>query len=533
MLDESAPLYDLIVIGSSFGGVMAAYPSVMRGRKVLMIERGDWVERGPHNQGPEGFFSLSAAYSREAPYHVIAGGDSDTLGTIACVGGASVFFGGVALRLREADFEPQPEIDGASGAEWPYKYADLEPFYAQAERILGVAGAGGEDPTEPWRSSSYPQEPAPLAPVSARMMDAARALGLRPFRLPLAINYSTGNGRQSCVACNTCDGFACPFHAKNDLSATIPLLQRAGMRLAVNTVAVRLARAGSRIAHVDCVDRRTLERRRFHGRTFALAAGALATPHLLLASGLERANPAGDAVGRYLMRHCNTILMGYFLRRPAPRNEFHKQVGIHDLYFGHPSITEPAGKLGSIQQFATPQVDYVMRLTEHWIRRNTAGWRSAAARAVAASALPAILRRITGLIVIAEDRPGAENRVALIANTKTRFGMPQASVTHRYDPRDLAARDALVATARRILRRAGAAPIMFPFNIPTFSHAVGTVRLGVDPARAPLDGWGAFRGLENLYVADGSVLPRAGGVNPSLTIAATALRTGTRIAAVS
>jgi choline dehydrogenase-like flavoprotein len=144
--------------------------------------------------------------------------------------------------------------------------------------------------------------------------------------------------------------------------------------------------------------------------------------------------------------------------------------------------------------------------------------------------LPAIVRRITGLIVIAEDRPQAANRVELGSGV-TRFGMPAATITHQYDPRDLAARDALVAAARRILRRAGALPLMFPYHVATFSHALGTVRLGRNPARSPLDEWGGFRGVDNLYVADGSVLPRSGGVNPSLTIAANALRTGAQVAA--
>jgi choline dehydrogenase-like flavoprotein len=143
--------------------------------------------------------------------------------------------------------------------------------------------------------------------------------------------------------------------------------------------------------------------------------------------------------------------------------------------------------------------------------------------------LPGIVRRISGLIAIAEDRPNANNRVALEPGAANRFGMPQATITHRYDARDEAARDVLVRVARRILRRAGAMPVMFPYNIATFSHAVGTVRLGPDPARAPLDEWGAFRGLDNLYVTDGSALPRSGGVNPSLTIAANALRTGMHI----
>lgn len=508
---------------------MAAYPAVMAGKRVLMIERGDWVPRGPQNRGADGFFSLTPAYSREAPYHVVAGGDSDTLGTIACVGGASVFFGGVALRLRERDFECDPEIVQDSGAEWPYRYKDLEPLYSQAEQLLGVAGISGQDPTDPPRSREYPQQPPALASMSERIDRAARSLGLHPFQLPLAINYRSTASRQACIECNTCDGFACAFHAKNDLSVTIPDLQARGLDLRVNTVAVRLGTAGRRVAHVSCVDRFTLEPRRFEGRQIVLAAGALATPHLLLASGLDRLNPAGHAVGRYLMRHCNAILMGYFLRTPTPRNEFHKHLAIHDYYFGHPTVTEPRGKLGCIQQFGTPQTDYVLGLTGDWIRAHTAGWRRTAARAIAASVLPGIVRRISGLIAIAEDRPNAENRVVLESGTVNRFGLPRAAITHRYDPRDEAARDVLVGVARKILRRAGAMPVMFSYNIPTFSHAVGTVRLGPDPARAPLDEWCGFRGLDNLYITDGSALPRSGGVNPSLTIAANALRAGTHL----
>jgi choline dehydrogenase-like flavoprotein len=171
-----------------------------------------------------------------------------------------------------------------------------------------------------------------------------------------------------------------------------------------------------------------------------------------------------------------------------------------------------------------------MVLTGGWIERHTAGWRQTAARSIAGTVLPSIVRRISGLIAIAEDKPNPANRLALASGAANHFGMPAATITHHYDSRDLAARDALVGAARKILREAGAAPVMFPYNIQTFSHAVGTVRLGVDPRRSPLDERGGFRGLDNLFITDGSALPRSGGVNPSLTIAANALRTGTHIA---
>lgn len=509
---------------------MVAAPAVRAGKRVLMIERGDWVQRNAGNWGANGFFNLTPAYSSEAPYEVISRANSKPLGAVACVGGASVFYGGVALRLREQDFLADAAIDFDSGAAWPYSYTDLEPYYSQAERLLGVAGCAGADPTEPARSIPYPNTPAALAPISQTLSDAAVGLGLHPFQLPLAINYGEGGGRTACTRCGTCDGFACAIGAKNDLATTlIPDLQRRGLTLVPNMVAARLVRENNRITDVECVDRRTMEPRRFRGNTMVVAAGALATPHLLLASGLDRVNPAGYAIGRYLMRHCNAVVMGVFLRKPAPDGEFHKQIAIHDYYYGHASVAEPRGKLGCIQQFATPQTAYMLRHSGHWIDDRYTGLVRYIAHAAKSWFVPLGAPRTTGFIVIAEDRPQAENRVALTRGT-TPFGMPQATVSHHYDARDLAARDALASAAERILRRANALRVVHD-HIDTFSHAVGTVRMGPDPTRSPLDGWGAFRGLDNLYVTDGSVLPRSGGVNPSLTIAAHALRAGERIAA--
>src|SRR5690606_2228805 len=121
--------------------------------------------------------------------------------------------GGVSLRYRERDFEPQPEITADSAAHWPFGYGELEPYYAEAERIIGVAGATQADPTEPHRSSEYLQAPAELSPPSEMIERAARRLGLRPFPLPLALNYRGSDGRSACQSCPTCDGFACAVGA--------------------------------------------------------------------------------------------------------------------------------------------------------------------------------------------------------------------------------------------------------------------------------------------------------------------------------
>ncbi len=314
---------------------MAAHELVHAGLDVLMLERGDWVERGPHNWDDAGSVDLTPSYSNEAPYRVAAGGNGPTLGSYSCVGGPSVFYGGVSIRFREADFAVDPDIVGSSGAAWPYDYATLEPWYARAEALLGVAGTSDEDPTEPTRSTPYPFAPSPLSDASARIAGAARALGLSPFRLPLAINYSDADGRRPCVACTTCDTFACAISAKNDLATTVlPALLERGLELRANTVVTNIVMGDGRVDGVECYDKRSGRREIVRARHVLVAAGALGTPHILLASRLDAVNPAGHLVGRHLMRHCNAIVFGVFPTRPNPRRQFHKQVGIHDFYFG-------------------------------------------------------------------------------------------------------------------------------------------------------------------------------------------------------
>ena len=506
--------FDAIIIGSGFGGSMVARSLVDAGLDVLMLERGDWVARGPHNWENDGSLDLTPFANSEPPYRVLAGGTRANVSPYSCVGGPGVFYGGVSLRFRERDFEPDIEMQGNSGASWPYRYPMLEPFYTRAEQILDVAGETGIDPTEPFRSTPYPQEPAEISDTSRMIRDAAWSLDLHPFRLPLAINYHERDGRSACVACTTCDTFACAVGAKNDLATCVlPDLMGRGLQVQHNTVATRLLHERGRIVGVECLDKATGVRRRLQASTYFLSGGALGSPHLLLASELERLNPAGDLVGRNLMRHCSSIAFGVFPRRPNPRQQFHKQIAIHDLYFGHPSINQPSGKLGSLQQLHTPPVGLV---------------KDALPRPLGRMISPAI-DHVTGLLLMAEDQPCADNGVRVDWEHQDAFGLPQLTIEHHYTARDRAARAALVRTAKQVLHRAGAR-FVYVHEIKTFSHALGTVRFGPDPSTSVLDEWCNFRGLENLYVVDASFMPTSAGVNPSLTISANALRVGEHVA---
>ncbi len=493
--------WDAIVIGSGFGGAMAAWPLVEAGQRVLMLERGGWVGRGPENWSDGGAGLITPYYTKESAYRVHAGGRQYESGAWNCVGGQSVFYGGASYRFRETDFIPNARICGSSNADWPFRYDDLEPHYSWAEALLGVAGESA--PGAPWRSMPFPQPPAPLSASSRMIADAALGSGFTPSRIPLAISFDGRGAARPCMRCGTCDGYACAAEAKNDLATGIlPRMIRMGMTLRPHTVCVRLRAAGARVTSVEYVDRISGERGSTSAARIILAAGTLATPHLLLASDLARVNPAAGSVGRYLTRHRNAVVFGVFARKPAGARAFDKQVAILDLY----------DVAGSIQQLTPPA-----GLVKAYLPR---GLRKLGAQVVA---------RSSGLIVIAEDQPHSDNGVEVDWATRDRFGLPQLRVRHSYSRDDERACATLVRAAKRILRTAGAS-VTLTHSIETFSHALGTVRMGCDPRTAPLDADGRYRGLDNLFVVDGSALPRSAGINPSLTIAANALRVGAAIA---
>jgi choline dehydrogenase-like flavoprotein len=489
---------------------MAAHRLVNAGWRVLLLERGPWVERGEHNRDPRATLELTSHYSRESAYRVLAGGYGKDAASVFCVGGPSTYYGCAAFRYREADFAPPPEIVGASGARWPFGYADIEAYYGEAEGLLGVAGDDTADPTRPSRSTPFPQPPAPLAPASERFRDAARGLGLNPFSLPLGINYASGNGRTPCDHCRTCDTYACGIEAKNDLAvAVLGPLQRKGLELRADTVVTGLVESNGRITEVRAWDKQRNEAVSFRAAHVVLAAGALASPHLLLASDLQRRNPAGHAVGRYLLRHCSAMVIGFCNFRPDPDKRFGKQLAILDYYFGDAASRRfRARRLGSIQQITTPPAPLM---------------KAHMPRFFDPIPMHGFMEHLAGALVIAEDEPQASNGVTIDRADPDPFGLPRLCVTHRYTARDEQRRRMLVRRTKRILRRVGAWSF-FTHSLKTFSHALGTIRMGVDPATSPLDEHCRFRGVENLLVVDGSALPTAGGVNPSLTIAANSLR---------
>ncbi len=503
---------DVVIVGSGFGGTMMAHKMSQAGKSVIIIERGDWVKRGPENWGSMGSIDLTPNYDKSNPYRVIKGGNKPLMGAYTAVGGPSLFYGGVSFRMREADFDPPEDIVGDSGASWPISYNDLEKYYGEAEHLLNIAGESGIDPTEPSRSSEFPQRPAPYADISTTIKDAAESLGLHPFHLPLAINYQDTN-RAVCQLCTTCDTFACAISAKNDLDTMLLKKMSEGqVKILANTIVHRLDHEGSLISEIQCLDLRSDEKVVVRGRQVVLSAGALASPHILLNSELDKVNPAGSSIGRYLMRHTNAIVFGIFPGTADKQKRYHKELAIMDYYLGHPSVDFDGTRIGSLQQVPTPPRGLVEREAPKPLGK----------------VLGMAVKLITGLLAIAEDQPQYQNYIKLNHSLPQKNGMAAPEVSHEYSDRDQAAIKVLIDQAKKIMKASGALS-SYVHHIRTFSHTVGTVRMGDDHNTAPLDRNCKFRGLDNLYVVDGSFMPTSAAVNPSLTISANALRVAEHI----
>ena len=499
--------YDVVIIGSGFGGSMTAKKLSAAGYKVAIIERGDWVNRGAENWHRKGSIDLTKHYDNTTQYNVLKGGNKKKMGVYAAVGGPSVFYGGVSFRFREKDFEINNEIVNDSNAFWPIGYSDLEKYYCEAESILQIAGNEKEDLTSPPRSKKLPFTINTYAEISLKIKDAAISLGLHPSRLPLAINYQN-NERKLCQLCTTCDTFACAIKAKNDLDTMIlSNPQNKNIDVYPNLVVTRLIETDNKITEIKAKSKQDGKMLSFSSNLVILSAGALASAHIVLSSGLQHKNPAGEIIGKYLMRHVNSIVFGVFPGIADKEYRFHKELAIMDYYFGSSDNGSPRGKLGSLQQVATPPGGLVENVLPYPIGK----------------VLSKGVGLLTGLLAIAEDQPQKSNQLNIDQSSEDIYGLKNANVSHEYSSRDLQAVRFLSKKAKNVLKSSGAI-FSYTHNIRTFSHAVGTIRMGDNEKENPLDKYCKFRGLRNLFVIDGSFFPTSGGVNPSLTISANALR---------
>src|SRR6476659_5903793 len=339
--------YDVVIVGTGAGGGTLARHLAPSGKRILLLERGDWLPREPQNWLAEEVFVNNRYVSEETWYD--EGGRPFQPQVHYFVGGATKLYGAALYRLRAEDFDELQHHDGVSPA-WPISYDELEPYYTRAEQMYQVHGARGEDPTEPPASAPYPHPPVSHEPRIQRLADQLEAAGHRPFHAPCGIMLDEANMPYStCVRCSQCDGFPCLVHAKSDAEVlgVRPALEHANVTLLTNRKVVRLDTDDAGTAVTEVVVDHDGSEERYSADVVVLSAGAANSAKLLLLSANDK-HPNGlangsDQVGRNYMYHNSAAVLAVS-KEPNP-TVFQKTIALNDFYFGMDGFAYPMGNI--------------------------------------------------------------------------------------------------------------------------------------------------------------------------------------------
>jgi choline dehydrogenase-like flavoprotein len=490
---------DIVIIGSGIGGATVASGLAATGARILILEAGDHIPDQPENRDQRAIFQRGHFRPKEMWYE--HGGAAFNPGNYYNVGGNSKFYGAVLVRYRREDFLEMQHREGVSPA-WPFPYEELEPWYSRAEQQFQVRGALGQDPTEPYHSLPYPFPPIPdekpIADVRARL----RENGMHPYSLPLGVDIDQWLKK----AKTPWDAHPNSFDGKMD-AETVSLtlaLQHQNVKLQTRSRVTRLETSpdGSRIETVHYIQ--DGEAKSVSPRLVIMSAGAVQSSVLLLRSANDRfpnglAN-SSDQVGRNFMNHNSSALLAI---SPFYRNTsiYQKTFGFNDFYLSDGEGGFPLGNVQLLGRVSGTILKANMPSVPEWL-------------------LNRISAHAIDFYAMSEDVPHPESRIIADGDR----------IVLKWHRTNWDAHLDLVRKLKAVLKKSGF-PIVLsrPFDKRTPSHQCGTVKMGNDPATAPLDIWCRSCDHRNLYVVDASCLVTSAAVNPALTVAAQALRVADHI----
>jgi choline dehydrogenase-like flavoprotein len=501
--------YDVIIVGSGAGGGTLAHRMARSGLRILILERGDYLKREIENWDSREVFTKARYKTREK--WIDKDGQQFHPGQHYYVGGQTKFYGSILFRFRETDFETVRHHGGISPA-WPISYADLEPYYTQAEELYYVHGEAGEDPTEARRSGPYPYPAVSHEPRIQRLHDDFARAGLHPFHLPVGVMLDESNPQASpCIRCSKLDGFPCMVEAKADahICAVRPALTHTNVTLLTNARVMRLETDESGTTVTSVVVDRDGVPERYRANIVVVSCGAVNSAALLLRSANEN-HPHGlgnssGVVGRHYMSHINSALVAVS-KDPNP-TRFQKTLGVNDFYHGSDDFEFP---LGHIQMLGKSDREVI---------------KEGAPVPAPGFALDYIANHAVDFWLTSEDLPDPDNRVTVDRNGRIHVA---------YTDTNFEGHRRLIAKLKGLLTDIGCHPRLIPNQlirdgrIPLggVAHQCGTVRFGEDPASSALDVNCQAHDLDNLYVVDTSFFPCSTAVNPALTAMANAMRVG-------
>jgi choline dehydrogenase-like flavoprotein len=508
-LIDPSKIWDVIVIGSGIGGSTVAHALTLRGLDVLVLEKGKRVaaaddrEQGtaPEARMERGWWPTPVSERRgDGTY-------ANVFAAIGCaVGGSSIHYAAALERMAPTDFQALTTPARTLPA-WPVPYGQFLPYYEAAEALYRV-------------QLSSDAAMGRLSEWDRAFMESMRRKGMRPEVLHVGIRYDE--------ECEECIGRVCPRGCKSDaVSVCLDAALRRGNCHLLQNCDVQSLEAGAKSVEgvrAICDGKEIL----IPGRVVVLSAGAFRSPLILLRSA-SSAWPTGlangsDQVGRNLMFHTADLFAIWAPRRYDQRGKQKKALSIRDFYLAE------GERLGYVQSMGieigrgaiAAHLKNLMR--NHGIRSE----RLLSVLAKIPSHLGEALLGDAGLFAaMTEDDPNPDNRVTLDPDRTdgARFAYTMTDDLRR---RADALRDKFAAGIKpwRLAR-------LSPALTMNYGHPCGTCRFGDDPDSSVLDRDCRPHGLRNLFVVDASFMPRSGAVNPSLTIAANALRVAPKIAAAA
>jgi choline dehydrogenase-like flavoprotein len=505
--------YDVIIIGTGAGGGTLAYHLAASGKRILILERGDWLPREQANWSTAEVFVNNRYISQDT--WTDEHGKAFQPQIHYFVGGATKLYGAALYRLRAEDFGELKHHDGMSPA-WPIRYEQMEPYYTSAEQLYQVHGNHGEDPTEPRSSAQYPHPPVSHEPRIQQLSDDLAAAGYHPFHAPCGVMLDETNMPFSaCIRCESLDGYPCLVQGKSDAEviAIRPAIRHSNVDLLTNAEAVKLETNPAGTSVTEVVVNHEGHEERYRGDIVVVSCGAANSAKLLLASAND-VHPNGlangsDQVGRNYMFHDSQAVLA-LSKEPNP-TKFQKTLAINDFYFRGPDFDYP---LGGIQMIGKSQPDHY-RGEKPLETKFAPNW-----------ALKDVSEHAVDFWLSTEDLPSPDNRVTLNKD---------GSIRLRYNQTNTTAADRLFHQLKSMLkvmrlhedhiaRRWAYMKSYIP--IAGVAHQAGTCRFGTDPATSVLDVNCRAHQVDNLYVVDTSFFPSIGAVNPALTAMANAMRVG-------
>lgn len=531
---------DVLIVGAGVAGSVIAFELARSGMSVVVLESGPAVDRGagvlqfrrataktPESAYPDVSYAPRPTTLDPNAYYVQDGPDTFTATYERRLGGTTWHWLGTALRLLPSDFKIQSSF--GVGIDWPLSYDDLSPWYDQAEQMLGVSGDASANLGGSPRKGAYPMPAIKQSYLDARADQAIRRKGLNfvVAPTPQARNSESFDSRPPCCGNASCIPI-CPIGAKYDGAVHAKKASDAGAHIITDAVAYFIeVEPGGRIAAVH-YKHPDGESQRIDAKLFVLAAHAIETPKLLLISRTD-ALPRGvannsDQVGRNLCDH-PTQLSWALTRDPVyPYRGPLSTSGVENLRDGAFRATRSAfrieiGNDGWSWPFGWPTASAAVLIDQ------------GLSGAMLQQALSEQMQREIRLASLTEQLPNPENRITPSWGDVDALGIPRPRVQYRVDQYSLDGMREARRVHGEIFDALGVTVVNHAEAFQSAGHIIGTLRMGENRKTSVVDSNGRSHDHPNLYVAGSALFPTTGTANPTLTIAALAIRTANVIKA--